>query len=56
MRRFTVTYDAKYNGHFVELSSKEVDDERKMAAKHEYAEALRETFKQIQGKREISKF
>lgn len=52
MRRFT----EKYDGRFSEWSSAKVDAERKEAAKHEYAEGIRETFKKIQGKRTISKY
>lgn len=56
VRRFTENYDDNYNGHFEEWSSAKVDAEREQAAKHEYAEGIRATFKKIQGKRKISEY
>lgn len=56
MRRFTENYDNGNQGRFTEWSPARVDQERKDAARHEYAEGIRATFKKIQGPREISKY
>lgn len=56
VRRFTENYENGANGELREWSSADVDVEREAAAKHEYAEGIRETFRQIQGKRTISKY
>lgn len=56
MRRFTEKHEGVDAGHFFEWSSAEVDTERENAAKHEYADGIRETFRGIQGERTISKY
>lgn len=56
VRRFTENYDNGNNGQLVEWSSADVDAEREKAAKHEYVKDIRETFKKIQGKRNISAY
>lgn len=56
MRRFTESYEGADEGCFKEWPSWKVDEEREEAAKHEYAEGIRATFKKIQGRRKISQY